>query len=104
MKEINRERNKERNKEKNKEKKKEDETKSKQVTWGHNIVVDGWAGAANSHPHPTFTQPSFQHRYIHKKLLKRSSYHFSTCVHGRTDGPTDKASYRVACPQLKRMG
>ena len=24
----------------------------KQVTWGHNIVADGWAGAANSHPHP----------------------------------------------------
>ena len=22
-------------------------------------------------------------------------------THGRTDGPTDKASYRVACPQLK---
>ena len=25
----------------------------KQVTRGHNIVADGWAGAANPHPHPT---------------------------------------------------
>ena len=24
-----------------------------QVTRGHNIVADGWAGAANPHPHPT---------------------------------------------------
>ena len=24
----------------------------KQVTRGHNIVADGWAGAANPHPHP----------------------------------------------------
>ena len=23
-----------------------------QVTRGHNIVADGWAGAANPHPHP----------------------------------------------------
>ena len=27
--------------------------KRKQVTRGHNIVVDGWAGAANPHPYPT---------------------------------------------------
>ena len=25
-------------------------------------------------------------------------------TNGRTAGPTDKASYRVACPQLKRQG
>ena len=24
----------------------------KQVTQGHNIVADGWAGASNPHPHP----------------------------------------------------
>ena len=24
----------------------------KQVTRGHNIVVDGWAGASNPYPHP----------------------------------------------------
>ena len=27
--------------------------RTKQVTRGHNIVTDGWAGAANPHPHPT---------------------------------------------------
>ena len=27
--------------------------KEKQVTRGHNIVADGWAGVANSLPHPT---------------------------------------------------
>ena len=26
--------------------------KEKQVTRGHNIVADGWAGASNPHPHP----------------------------------------------------
>ena len=43
-------------------------------------VADGWAGAFS---------------------------HFSTRGYGptnqRTDGRTDKASYRVACPQLKRL-
>ena len=24
-----------------------------QVTWGHNIVADGWAGASNPQPHPS---------------------------------------------------
>ena len=28
-------------------------------------------------------------------------YHFSTRADGRTDGPTDNASYRVASPRLK---
>ena len=31
----------------------EEEIGHKQVTWGHNIVADGWAGAANPHLHPT---------------------------------------------------
>ena len=26
---------------------------SEQVTHGHIMVVDGWAGASNAHPHPT---------------------------------------------------
>ena len=67
-----------------------------QVMRGHNIISDGWAGASNPHPHP---MPPQQHAYP-KKQLKRSFFHFST--RGlRTDGRTDKASYRVACPQLK---
>ena len=28
------------------------EAKMQQVTRGHNIVADGWAGASNLHPHP----------------------------------------------------
>ena len=52
-----------------------------QVTRGHNIVADGWAGASNPHPHP---MPPHQHTYP-KKYLKRSFFHFST--RGlRTDG------------------
>ena len=48
------------------------------------------------------TQPPFQHRHIHihKKLLKHSFSHFSTHADGPMDRRTDKASYRVACPQL----
>ena len=61
----------------------------------------GWHGQ----PTPIPTQPPFQHRHIHKKLLKQSFFHFSTRAHGRTDGRTDrrtdKASYIVACPQPK---
>ena len=50
--------------------------------------------------------PSIPHAsHIHKIHLKRSFSHFSTRVQGPTDRPTDqrmdKASYRVACPQLK---
>ena len=29
------------------------QAEEKQVTRGHNIVADGWAGATNPHPHPT---------------------------------------------------
>ena len=59
-------------------------------------VADGWAGASNPYPHLTCS----------KKHLKRLFPHFLTRVHGptdrRTDGWTDKASYRVTCPQLKK--
>ena len=65
--------------------------KLKQVTRGHNIVADGWAGASNPHPHP---MPPHQHTYP-KKYLKRSFFHFSTRglrTDRRTDGPTDGQS------------
>ena len=51
----------------------------KQVTWGHNIVADGWAGASNPHPHPECPP------LIHKKHLKRSFSHFSTRDQRLTD-------------------
>ena len=54
-----------------------------QVTRGHNIVADGWAGASNPHPLP------MPHTHTQKKHLKRSFSHFSTRVHGPTDRRTD---------------
>ena len=45
------------------------------------------------------------HTNIHKKDLNRSFFHFSTRssrTNGLTNGQTDKASYRVVCPQPKR--
>ena len=57
-------------------------------------VADGWAGAE-------------MQLSTTKNVLKRSFLHFLTRVHGPTDQPTnqrmDKASYRVACPQLETI-
>ena len=50
---------------------------TKQVTRGHNIVAEGWAGASNSHPHP---------------MLPHQNGRFSTfrlVGYGRTDGRTE---------------
>ena len=85
------------------------------MTQGHNIVADGWAGASNPQPNPN---PHPSHTNIHKKYPKRLFFHFSTLslwtdrwtnrptewpTNRLTDGQTDKASYRVTCPQLKRI-
>ena len=69
----------------------------KHVTRGHDIVADGWAGASNPHPHPD-THP---HTNIHNKYQNSCFSAFRLDHYGLTDGPTDKASYRVACQQLK---
>ena len=55
----------------------------KQVTRGHNIVAEGWAGASNPHLHP---MPPTN---THKKHLKRLFFHFSTCAL-LTDGRTNR--------------
>ena len=76
------------------------------MTRGLNIIAYGWAGASNPHPHsnPHLTP---LHTVLHKKYLKRSYFSLFDLIitEGRKDGPidqwTDKASYRVACPQLK---
>ena len=72
----------------------------KQVTLGHNIVADGWAGASNPHFDPTHPPTAHKHQ-------KRSLSYFSTRAHGRMDQRMDqrmdKASYRVVCPQLKTV-
>ena len=69
---------------------------------GHNIVADGWAGVSNPH---SLSKPPYQHSYPNN--IENAGYsHFSTSVLwtiGPMDQRTDKASYRVACPQLKRM-
>ena len=61
---------------------------------GHNIVADRWTGASN--PRPT-------HKYTQKvsKTLVFPLFDSITMTDGPTDGRTDEASYRVACPQLK---
>ena len=74
-----------------------------QVTRGHNIVADRWAGAANPHSHPsplptqTHTQKSF-------KTLIFTLFYSCSQNNRPMDQRTDKASFRVACPQLKREG
>ena len=80
------------------------ERKGKQLTRGHNIVADGWAGAFNPHPHPN-PLPTLKHTQKVSKTLVFPRFNSMT-PDGRTDRPTDgrtdKASYRVECPQLKR--
>ena len=61
-----------------------------QVTRGHNTVADGWAGA----PSKTYIK-SF-------KTLVSPLFDFFSCINRLTDQQTDQASYRVACPGLKR--
>ena len=59
----------------------------KQVTRGHIIVADGWAGASNPHSHP---MPPHQHTY-QKKSKTLIFPLFDSCVmDGRTDRRTDR--------------
>ena len=63
----------------------------KQVTQGHNIVADGWAGASNPQPNPN---PHPSHTNIHKKYPKRLFFHFST-----RSLPTDQRMDRQSLSQ-----
>ena len=74
------------------------------MTRGHNIVADGWAGAANPHPHPTplpTPLPTQTHTQKASKMLVFPLFDSWSQTDGPTDRRMDKASYRVACPQLK---
>ena len=80
---------------------------SPQVKRGHNIVTDRWAGACSPHPHP---RPQHTHSNTDNHNCYIKNARFDTIQldhHGptecRTNRPTDKASYTVACPQLKRV-
>ena len=66
------------------------DTKEKRVTRGHNIVVDGWAGASDPGPHPN---SHLTHKHSHKvsKMLVFSTFgldHYEWTdqwTNGRTD-------------------
>ena len=69
-----------------------------QVTRGHNIVADGWAGASNPHPHPNppltlkHTQKVFKNAHLPTFPLVLTD----GWTDGRTDGWTDKPLFRDA--------
>ena len=73
-----------------------------QVTRGHNIVADGWEGR----PTPIHTQSLSQNSAYTKSFQNACFPTFRLMLTDhwtdqQIDGQTDKASYRVACPQLK---
>ena len=61
----------------------------KQVTRGHNIVADGWAGASNPHPHPD-PPPTLKHTQKVSKMLVSPLFNSVTMMDQRTDGLTDQ--------------
>ena len=65
---------------------------SLQVTWGHNIVANGWAGIYNPHPSP----PLFSLTYNHNCGIISALFQLERSHHW-----TGKVFYRFACPWLK---
>ena len=55
-----------------------------QVTRGHNIVAEGWAGASYPHPYP---MPLSQ---TQKKTSKTLNFALFVSTDQRTNGPTDQ--------------
>ena len=73
----------------------------KHVTGGHNIVVDGRAGASTSHP-----QPALPPQYTHQCILNARFPTFRLVfMDQRTNGPTNRRTDKatLACPQLKYL-
>ena len=60
-----------------------------QVTRGHNIVADGWAGAVNPHPHPMPHPTPFPTQTHTRKASKTLVFPLFDSW-SRTDGPTDR--------------
>ena len=58
---------------------------NKEVTRGHNIVADGWAGASNTHPHP-------KPHSIHKLTIKESKTLIVLIFNGPMDQGTNRQS------------
>ena len=84
-----------------------------QVTRGHNIVADGWAGASNPQPHPNPTPNHLYHNITHPQTHTKTTaelqYHkymffaFSTrawwtdgWTNGETNGPTDQRTDKAS--------
>ena len=59
----------------------------KQVTRGHNIIADGWAGTCNSHPHPRPHHTQTITTAALKMQLGQLDQHRP--MDGQTDGLTD---------------
>ena len=72
-----------------KKKKKRMRKRNKQVTRGHNIVAEGWAGASNPYPHPN-PPPTLKHTQKVTKTLVLPLFNLMT-----SDGPTDGQTKRV---------
>ena len=74
-------------------------------TRGHIIVTDGWAGHTtpiHNLTHPTHTHTQRQSKGQPQKCAFSHGSTRSSRTDGPADGRTDKASYRVACLQLKK--
>ena len=66
----------------------------KQVTQGHNIVADGWAGASNPQPHPNTTPLQHTHTYTNCGIINARFSRFRlehddlNMADKQTNGPT----------------
>ena len=79
--------------------KNETDKEKEQVTRGHNIIRDGWAGESNPHPHPNHTSnPLSKHSHTNNTNCSIISTRFSrfqperdnsSVTDQRTDGRTD---------------
>ena len=73
------------------------------MTRAHNVIGDGWAGASTPPPNPhALTDNQKQHQiFMFSHFSTRSSW-TDQQPDRLTNGRTDKASCRVACPEQKK--
>ena len=67
--------------------------------YGQNNVADGWAGAVNTHPHPTPHPTPFPTETPAQKGSKTLVFRFSTRAHVWTDRPMDGPTDRLTNQQ-----
>ena len=79
-----------------------------QVTQGHRIFVDEWAGVYNSHPHPPPSHTQAHTQTIPTAASKMCVFTFFSLIimdqwtERHDNGWTKPSVYRIACPQLTR--